>query len=86
MARGGERWGKEAGGVSHRQVPFVYRQQDRPELLRLREIDLRPHRTWNCVYDSASEKQSDVAKARAACLDMTFTFATEFDVITSWDL
>lgn len=31
---------------------LVYRQQDRPELLRLREIDLQPHRTWNCVYDS----------------------------------
>lgn len=31
-------------------------------------------------------KNSPTSRKRAACLDMTFTFATEFDVITSWDL
>jgi len=73
--------GKEAEGVFHRQVFLVYRQQDRLELLRLQKMDLQSHRTWNCVYDS---KNSPTMQNRAACLDITF--ATEFNVITSWDL
>lgn len=41
----------DGGGVFLIDKFLVYRQQDRPELLRLREIDLQPRRTWNCVYD-----------------------------------
>jgi len=54
--------GKEAGGVFHRQVFLVYRQQDRSELLRLQKMDL--HITSNVELRLRFEKQSNDAKAR----------------------
>lgn len=69
--RAGWRGGKRRGGDNF----LVYRQQDRPELLRLREIDLQPQRTRNCVYDSKVKNSLTLWSAQA-CLDRILQFAT----------